>query len=114
MKKKRLKAIISTLLILCLLYLAVTGALMYFGKTGVVMGIARNTLRGSHFWVAFTTVILSIVHLALNFRVFIAEGRAALSGQKPAGRGEVKRTDTRAVQRDVSGAIRSEKSGKGR
>ena len=75
MMKKQVKAIISTLLILCLLYLAVTGALMYFGKTGVVWGVSRNTLRGSHFWVAISICALVVVHLILNFRVYLAELR---------------------------------------
>ena len=82
MKKQAIKAILSTLLILCLLYLAVTGALLYFGKTGMVLGVSRNALRSSHFWVAFSTVVLTVVHLMLNFRVFLAELRSVRSGQQ--------------------------------
>ena len=82
MNKKILKAIISTLIILCLLYLAFTGVLMYFGKTGVVFGIPRNILRTSHFWVALSICILAAAHLALNFRVYIAELRAFFGTQQ--------------------------------
>ena len=78
MKKTAIKAILSTLLLLCLLYLATTGALMYFGKTGMVLGISRSALRGSHFWVAVFICVLAAAHLVLNFRVYLTEIRAIL------------------------------------
>ena len=79
------------MLILCLLHLAATGALLYFGKTGVVLGISRNALRGSHFWVAFSTVILAAAHLVMNFRVYLTELRVPQSAR------------LRAARRDKSG-----------
>ena len=76
MKKTTIKAILSTLMILCFLYLALTGVLLYFGKTGLVWGVSRNTLRGSHFWVAVSICVFASVHFTLNFRVFLTELRA--------------------------------------
>ena len=91
--KKQLKAILSTLLILCLLYLAFTGALMFFGKTGMVFGIPRHTLRGSHFWVAFAICVLALTHLVLNFRVYLAELRAFFGAQARVSRRDKNRKD---------------------
>ena len=76
MSKLPFKAILSTLLLLCVIYLAFTGALLYFGKTGVIMGVSRNALRASHFWVAVFICVLSITHITVNRRVYGAEFRA--------------------------------------
>ena len=76
MKKLSIKAVLSTLLILVFLCLAFTGALLYFGKTGVVLGISRYMLREIHFWVAVTMCALIPVHLILNLRIFRAELRS--------------------------------------
>ena len=75
MKKRVFKALLSTLLLLGLLYLAATGAMMYFAKTGVVLGVSRNALRVSHFWVALTTCACAAMHFILNFRIYLAEMR---------------------------------------
>ena len=69
----RIKAVVSTLLVFCFLFLAVTGALLFFGKTGVVWGVPRNTLRVAHFWVAASMCVLIVVHVFLNIRVYLAE-----------------------------------------
>jgi len=82
MKKQVLKAIVSSLLILCLLYLALTGALMYFGKTGLVWGVPRSALRGSHFWVAISTCALACIHLIMNFQVYFAELRSMIRAKR--------------------------------
>ena len=68
-----LKALISSLLLLLFLFLAFSGALLYFGKTGMVMGFARNTLREAHAWAAALTCILAAVHFFINRRIYLAE-----------------------------------------
>ena len=73
MKKPPFKAIISILLVLVFLFLAISGALLFFGKTGVVMGIARSALRKTHTWAAVLMCVLAIVHLILNRRIFFGE-----------------------------------------
>jgi len=75
MNKLSVKAILSTLLILIFLFLAFTGALLYFGKTGVVWGFSRYMLREVHFWVAVSMCLLVPVHLLLNFRIYKTELR---------------------------------------
>ena len=76
MNKPSFKAILSTLLILGFLLLALTGALLYFGKTGVVLGISRHELRAIHFWTAVSVCVLAAVHLCLNCRVYLSELRS--------------------------------------
>ena len=75
-KKPSIKAIISSLLILIFLFLVFTGALMYFGKTGVVWGVSRYNLRAVHFWVAVSMCILIPVHFIVNFRLYRSELKA--------------------------------------
>ena len=82
MKKPALKAILSSLLILLFLFLAFTGALLFFGKTGLVWGIPRSTLRSIHFVAAITTCVLIIVHLVINRRQYFSELRALVKRNK--------------------------------
>jgi len=76
MKKLSVKAILSTLLIIIFLLMVFTGALLYFGRTGVMLGFSRHLLRETHFWVAVFMCLLVPVHLFLNFRTYIAELRS--------------------------------------
>ena len=76
MKKAHLKAIVSTLLILSFLFLAFSGALLHFGKTGVVLGMPRGALRTTHFYVAVFACVLIIIHLTLNCGVYLKELRS--------------------------------------
>ena len=82
MKQLSIKAILSSLLLLTFLFLALSGALLYFGKTGVVLGFTRHTLRNAHAWAALLMCVLASVHLFLNLRLFGAELRS-LSRRKP-------------------------------
>ena len=66
MKRLPVKAILSSLLLLTFLFLAASGAMLYFGKTGVVMGFARGTLLNAHAWAAVIMSVLVILHLFLN------------------------------------------------
>ena len=76
MKRLRIKAVLTTLLILVLLVLAMTGGLLYFGKTGVVWGISRKTLREIHFCASVLMCVIAVLHLALNAKLFLTELRA--------------------------------------
>ena len=76
MKRLRVKAVISSLLVLIFLFLATSGAMLYFGKTGVVMGFARSSLRNAHTCAAAFMCVLVIVHLVLNCRLYFSELKA--------------------------------------
>jgi uncharacterized membrane-anchored protein YitT (DUF2179 family) len=82
MNKLRIKAILSGLLLLLFVYLAFSGALLYFGKTGVVMGIARHSLRETHAWTAFILCFLIISHLFLNRRIFLGEWKSLIKSKR--------------------------------
>jgi len=75
-KKLSVKAVVSTLLIVLFLFLAFSGALLYFGKTGMVWGVSRAVLREVHFYVACALCILVPVHLVLNFKLYLQELRS--------------------------------------
>ena len=73
MKKAAIKGVLSTILMMAFAFLAVTGALLYFGKTGVIWGVSRQFLRSAHFWVAVSICVLIIAHITLNFRLYRSE-----------------------------------------
>lgn len=75
-KMQILRAVISSILILLILFLALTGAILYFGKTGLILGIARYVLREAHFYAAAAMCALIITHLILNLRLYFSELRS--------------------------------------
>jgi len=94
--KLRTKAILSSLLLLIFLFLAVSGAALYFNKTGIALGIARASLRQAHFIAAASLCLLIIVHIIINFKQYLAElralGRSRNSGDaEKSGRDDEKR-----------------------
>jgi len=84
MRKIKLKAVISSLLLLAFLCLAVTGAMLHFGKTGLILGIPRYTLLRIHDWAAIVMVVSVILHFILNLRLFAA-GLKSLAKRKRGG-----------------------------
>ena len=75
MKKPHIRAILSTLLIIIFLILATTGTVLYFGKTGMILGFSRQFLRNVHFCAAIIISALVLAHFILNFRLYTAEFR---------------------------------------
>ena len=73
MKLTPIKAILSSLLLLTFLYLAFSGALLHFGKTGMVLGFARYALRNTHSFAAAFICVLIPLHLFLNRRLYFKE-----------------------------------------
>ena len=81
MKKPALKAIVASLLLLLLLFLSVSGAMLYFGKTGVILGIARSAIRAAHFKMAVSMCVLTALHLLLNRRLYMSGLKSLLKGE---------------------------------
>jgi len=73
MKRLSVKAIVSSLMLLIFMFLATSGAMLYFGKTGVVMGLSRSALRNAHTLAAVLMCILVLIHLILNYRLYFSE-----------------------------------------
>ena len=76
MKKMRLKAALTCLLLLTLLLLSVSGAMLYFGKTGLILGFPRVFLLRLHLLCAVSFVLFGICHFALNFGLFVSEAKS--------------------------------------
>jgi hypothetical protein len=73
MTRPRLKALLSSLLLLFLLIISVTGTMLYFGKTGLILGFRRASLLRFHARCSFGFLFLILCHVTLNFRVYLAE-----------------------------------------
>ena len=73
MNKLALKAVISTILLLIVLFLALTGAILYFGKTGVILGVSRHVLRNAHTLIGAVLCLFAAIHLGINMRVYRKE-----------------------------------------
>lgn len=76
MKLSAVKAVLSTLLIPVFLTLVLSGALLYFGKTGVIWGIPRYMIRNGHTAAAALMCIIIPIHFVINRRIYRAELRA--------------------------------------
>ena len=75
MNKSLFKAILSTLLLLALLLLALTGFAMHFNTTGLVLGLPRYIVRQVHTVCAVFMSGAVLLHLALNLKTLLAEWR---------------------------------------
>ena len=75
MRQVRLKAILSILLLTVFLLICASGTMLYFGKTGLILGISRAFLLRSHALLALLMLILACCHLFLNWRVLKMELR---------------------------------------
>ena len=82
------KAILSTMLIIVFLILASTGALLYFGQTGVILGFSRHALREAHFWIAVIMCVMIPIHLFLNRWLYKSELKAIVRNPKGSNQNE--------------------------
>jgi hypothetical protein len=73
MNRSLLKAVLSVVLLLCLLFLAVSGFAMHFNTTGLVLGLPRYLLRQLHTVCAAVMSAAVLLHLALNLKLLRAE-----------------------------------------
>ena len=78
-----MKVIISSLLILCLIIVTITGIGLYLAPSGrfatetnwSFIGINKIKLEKIHTMLGFIMSILIIIHLFLNYKLFLAELR---------------------------------------
>jgi cytochrome b subunit of formate dehydrogenase len=80
MKQLSLKAFLSSLLLVFLVFLGVSGMMLYYGKTGLILGFARHGVRQAHFYAGAMLCLLALLHVYLNRRFYAGELRA-LSGK---------------------------------
>jgi len=82
MERLSFKAVVSSLLLLTILFLAASGAALYFGKTGVVLGFARSDIRCAHTYAAVSMCVLVLAHLILNRRLYFKELKSLFRGRQ--------------------------------
>jgi len=82
MKRRIVKAILSSLLMIVFLLMLLTGVLLFFGKTGMIWGFSRYTLRVMHFYMALFMCVLICIHLILNCKLFLSELSGLLKKRK--------------------------------
>ena len=69
----KIKALLSALLLSILLLIAATGAMLYFGKTGLILGFRRVSLLRFHARCSLGFLSLVACHVALNLRIYKQE-----------------------------------------
>jgi cytochrome b subunit of formate dehydrogenase len=72
---RKIKAVLSALLVICFILVMVTGLMTYFGKTGLILGIPRGYIHSVHTWSGFVMGAAVILHFILNVRIFKGEWR---------------------------------------
>ena len=82
MNRFLLKAVLSAVLLLCLLFLAVSGFAMHFNTTGLVLGLPRYLLRQLHTVCAAVMNAAVLLHLALNLKLLRAEWKQGRRNKK--------------------------------
>ena len=82
MNRMRLKALLSSLLFLLFLAISVTGAMLYFGKTGLILGFRRIALLRFHGCCSFAFFALALCHITLNLRLYAQEAKKLFPGSK--------------------------------
>ncbi len=82
MNRSLLKAVLSAVLLLCLLFLAVSGFAMHCNTTGLVLGLPRYLLRQLHTVCAAVMSAAVLLHLALNLKLLRAEWKQGRRNKK--------------------------------
>lgn len=73
MKNLKIKALVSTILLITALYSASSGLILYFLDYGMWLGLTRKFIKDSHALSAAVMSLGAIVHVILNWRIFIRE-----------------------------------------
>ena len=76
--KKRFRAILSSILIICLLISAITAPVLFFGKTGVFLSISRRIFINVHVVCGAVMLIAGLAHCLVNMKVYISQLKSLL------------------------------------
>jgi len=86
MKRLQIKGLLSTLLIIVFLIVAISGIMLHFARTGMILGIPRGVLRDVHTWIGFSMCFLIPVHLLLNRLIYVGELKSLAKRSKKTDR----------------------------
>ena len=84
----KIKAVLSSILIVLFLIVGITGIVLYFGPSGSAardwsfFGFDRPSLRFLHNYCGIAMVCLKVLHISLNLKVFWCEVKALFKIQK--------------------------------
>ena len=82
MTKSKIWAVVSSLLLVCVVLLTATGAALYFMKTGMIGPFRRVFLREVHVYAAAAMLVAAAVHHWLNRRAYKAEIKSLIAEGK--------------------------------
>ena len=83
MKPGEARGIITTILILSGLFSLSTGAILYFLKYGMWLGLTRKFINDTHAVSGLIMGIAVIIHCLLNRRIYVKRIKNLFSGKKP-------------------------------
>ena len=83
MKLSEARGILTTILILCGLISSSTGAILYFLKYGMWLGLTRNLINDTHAVSGLIMGISMIIHFILNRRTYMKEIKNFFLNKKP-------------------------------
>ncbi|MCI5898595.1 MAG: DUF4405 domain-containing protein [Firmicutes bacterium] len=81
MRQSKIKAAVSTILLICVIISMLTGTLLFFIKGGLIGWIPRKYVTDIHGVSSFIMFGALLLHFPLNLRLFREEWRA-LKGKK--------------------------------
>lgn len=73
MNRKKLRGLISTILIVTALLSLVTGGILYFLQYGMWLIFTRNFLNNVHVLSGLIMAIAVMIHFIINYRMYLAE-----------------------------------------
>lgn len=82
MSTKKLRGIVSAILVLSALVSLITGTVLYFLKYGMWFGITRYLLSNIHAFSGLLMGIAVVVHFVINRKVFVSEIKALISDKR--------------------------------
>ena len=82
MNRNKLRAVISTVLLICFVLVAATSAILYFNKTGMWLGIQRIVLTDIHYISGLIMLIFILVHLVINWAMYLKELKTIKKNKK--------------------------------
>jgi cytochrome b subunit of formate dehydrogenase len=82
MKKKQIRGLLSTILMVCILVTSLTGVVLYFVPYGMWLCFTRKLLRDIHAVTALVMFITAAVHFILNEHTWCQEVKSLTKNDK--------------------------------
>lgn len=70
MRLQAVRAVLSSVLLIAFLLLVLSGAMLYFGKTGLILGFSRSAIRDCHLLAALLMTCIAPIHVWFNRHMY--------------------------------------------